>query len=233
MATLKSTTIDDTGFLRVATGTNAQRPSVANGMVRYNSTLNGVEKFANGVWEVSVFPFQYYYEGINANLFTSNWNNTTTTYMTQFGGFGPMHAHGYSPSTTYTLTLSSIPAHNTIRYRVNWHFVDSPDNEQNSIVLMNSAGGDTTFAQFRKSAASGSITIDSLASGATIVQNFQSRPYSYKPWGGPSVDGYFIFDSGYYAHTSSTFTAKHVIGMDQAITDEACYFSHVEVWLGG
>lgn len=237
MATLKNTTIDDTGFFRVASGINSDRPGgnlVANGMIRFNSTSNRVESFANGTWQGSGYPFRHYYEGIDANLFTANWNNATTTYMTQFGGFGPMYAHGYSPSTAYTLTLTNLPAHNTIRYKVNWHFVDSVDGETNFIVLMNSSGAETTFAQFRKTWNVRPVTIDSLTSGATMVENFQSVPYSYKPWPTttPSIDGYLTFDSGYYSHSLSSFTARHQIGLDQAITDEACYFSHVEVWLG-
>lgn len=49
MATLKNTTINDTGFLQLPVGTTAQRPSsLVAGMVRYNSTT-GVAEYYNGV----------------------------------------------------------------------------------------------------------------------------------------------------------------------------------------
>jgi hypothetical protein len=41
-----------TGALRVANGTTAQRPTGANGMTRYNTTLGCLEFFAQGVWQV-------------------------------------------------------------------------------------------------------------------------------------------------------------------------------------
>lgn len=46
MATLKNTTIDDTGFLQLPSGTTAERPaSPQNGMIRFNTTLNQVEYY--------------------------------------------------------------------------------------------------------------------------------------------------------------------------------------------
>ena len=51
MATLKNTSINDTGFLTLPAGTTAQRPgSPANGMVRFNSTLNLLEGYYDGSW---------------------------------------------------------------------------------------------------------------------------------------------------------------------------------------
>jgi hypothetical protein len=41
-----------TGALRVANGTTAQRPTGANGMTRYNTTLGCLEAFVQGVWQV-------------------------------------------------------------------------------------------------------------------------------------------------------------------------------------
>lgn len=44
MATLKNTTVDDTGYLQLPVGTTAQRPaSPANGYIRYNTTLGYIE----------------------------------------------------------------------------------------------------------------------------------------------------------------------------------------------
>lgn len=47
MATLKNTKIDDTGFIRLPSGTTAQRPSSPSpGMIRYNNT--GISEYYNG-----------------------------------------------------------------------------------------------------------------------------------------------------------------------------------------
>ena len=46
MATLKNTTIDDTGFIKLPVGTTAQRPaSPVAGMVRYNTDIKNVEYY--------------------------------------------------------------------------------------------------------------------------------------------------------------------------------------------
>ena len=52
MATLKNTTVNDTGHTTVATGTTAQRPaSPALGMLRYNSTLDVLEQYTTIGWQ--------------------------------------------------------------------------------------------------------------------------------------------------------------------------------------
>lgn len=53
MASLKNTTINDTGYLTLPVGTTAQRPSPVNGMIRYNTdnTASGqMEAYVNGAW---------------------------------------------------------------------------------------------------------------------------------------------------------------------------------------
>lgn len=50
MATLKNTTINDTGFLQLPAGTTAQRPSPATGMTRYNTSTNAIEVYNGSVW---------------------------------------------------------------------------------------------------------------------------------------------------------------------------------------
>ena len=52
MATLKNTTVNDTGFITIASGTTAQRPvSPAVGMLRYNTTLGTLEQYNSIGWE--------------------------------------------------------------------------------------------------------------------------------------------------------------------------------------
>jgi hypothetical protein len=51
MASLKNTTINDTGFLKVATGTQAQRPgSPTQGMTRFNTNTSVVEFWNGTTW---------------------------------------------------------------------------------------------------------------------------------------------------------------------------------------
>lgn len=51
MANLQSTTINDTGFLKLPSGTTAQRPgSPAAGSYRYNTSINRTEVYTGSAW---------------------------------------------------------------------------------------------------------------------------------------------------------------------------------------
>ena len=51
MATLQQTVIDDTGFIRLASGTTGERPGTpATGMLRYNTTLATPELYNGSTW---------------------------------------------------------------------------------------------------------------------------------------------------------------------------------------
>jgi hypothetical protein len=52
MATLKNTNIDDTGYIKIATGTTAQRLTGVSGDFRYNTTLSALEFFDGTNWIV-------------------------------------------------------------------------------------------------------------------------------------------------------------------------------------
>lgn len=234
MAELKNTIINDVGYLQLPSGTISQRPVSPNqGMIRWNNETNYIEYY-NGVKWIRAdigLPYLHYNEGTRADLYNSNWNNTTTYTMTNFGGLGQVTAHGFtSGPVTYTLTLNDLPYHTKVKYCVYWHLVDSLDTETNNLYLMNSSESETEVLRFTKDLNQNGFTTNVLASGASATWS-GSQTYSYKPWGGTSIDGYILFDSGYYDHTSSTFTARHVMGADQAQTDEAEYLSHVMLWL--
>ena len=237
MATFKNVTINDTGFLKLPTGTTAERPSPSTGYLRYNTTLGRPEVYYNSSWAnvaTKNESYLHYYEGRDANLYTGNWNNSTTYSMLNFGGLGHVTAHGWSTGpATYTLTLSSIPTHTQVRYVVFWHLVDSLDTETSNLYLMNSSGTETEFLRFTKTYPSAPTT-SVLQSGATATWS-GSKTYTYTPWststGVTTIHGYYVFDSGYYDHTSTSFTARHVLGADQAAADEAMYLSHVQLWI--
>ena len=51
MATLKNVTVNDTGFIRIATGTTAERPGTPTaGMMRYNTDLSANEFYNGSQW---------------------------------------------------------------------------------------------------------------------------------------------------------------------------------------
>lgn len=51
MATLKNTTVNDTGFITFPSGTTAQRPAnPVAGMVRFNTTLGYLEVYTGSLW---------------------------------------------------------------------------------------------------------------------------------------------------------------------------------------
>ena len=180
----------------------------------------------------------YYDEGTQANLYTSNWNLTTTYNMTDFGGLGNVTAHGWtSGPATYTLTLSSIPVHTEIRYQAFLHYVDSVDNETSNFYTSTDSG-EVERLRMRKTYTT-QPAYDIIASGTTVSWH-GNRFYSYAPWGGTATtnenaagNGYVIMDTGWYAHTVSSFSARHVLGANQAQSDEAQYISHVKVWIRG
>ena len=234
MATLKNLTINDTGYLKLPVGSTAERPSATNGMLRYNSSLSKPEIYV-GNWfntDARNEGYMYYYEGRDANLYTANWNNSTTFSMLDFGGLGHITAHGWSTGpSTYTLTLNSIPSHIQVRYVVFWHLVDSLDTETSNLFLMNSAGTETEFWRFTK--IYNAVPSTSVLQSGAVATWSGSKTYTYRPWGNGIYgnDGYVVFDSGYYDHTSTSFTARHVCGADQLQADEAMYLSHVQLWI--
>jgi hypothetical protein len=91
MATLKNTTVNDTGHVTLASGTTAQRPaSPVAGMLRYNSSLGFLEQYTPDGWQgiapppvvTSVSPAAF--NGENGTVITVNGANFDTTATVQF-----------------------------------------------------------------------------------------------------------------------------------------------------
>lgn len=197
----------------------------------YNKALTASEILQNYNSTQQRFVYAYS-EGNNAAPYVANWNNTTTFTMNQFGGLGKVNAHGWTTGpATYTLTLSSLPVHTEVRYKVFWHLVDSLDNETNQLFTMNSAGGETEKLRFTK--AYNTEPAISVQDTGVIAPWSGHQVYTYRPWGGGAYghDGYLSIDTGFYSHTANSFTARHVLGADQVQADEAEYLSHVQVYL--
>jgi len=166
----------------------------------------------------------FYSEGTNAGSNLSKWNKSDIYSFTSISGLGAVTCHG-PVSGQYTLTLTNLPTHSRLRYKVYWHFVDSLDNEQSTILI-----DGLVYAEFRKSG--------TVGTGVPVytVNRFQSSvwttaTYSYAPWGtgNDTSDGYIIFDTGYFDHSAKTLIVDHILGHDEAQTNEAMYLSHVEL----
>lgn len=208
-------------------------PSAATSMLRYNTTNNRPEVYTGSGWKNTTTPggmWLYYDEGIYAHAYTANWNNATVYSMADFGGLGYVTAHGHVPATNLTLTLNNLPSHSMVRYKVFWHCVDSLDTETSNLYLTNASGTETEFFRFTKLYSTSGFNTVVLQSGADAFWS-GTQTYTYAPWTGSSQDGYITFDSGYYAHAGSSFSARHYIGADQAVADESMYLSHVQLWL--
>jgi mucin-19 len=91
MATLKNTTINDTGFLSLPPGTTAQRPaSPVVGMIRYNTDLGFSEQYTSDGWQgiapppviTSISPTSFNGEG--GTTITVNGANFDSTATIQF-----------------------------------------------------------------------------------------------------------------------------------------------------
>lgn len=91
MATLKNTTINDTGFLRLPPGTTAQRPaSPLIGMLRYNTDLGFSEQYTPDGWQgiapppviTSISPTTF--NGESGSSITVNGSNFDTTAYVAF-----------------------------------------------------------------------------------------------------------------------------------------------------
>jgi hypothetical protein len=108
MATLKNTTINDTGFLTVPTGNTAARPgSPVNGQVRYNTDSQVLENYANSVWVTPPVTsgLELYLDAGDKNSY-SNFG-TTLRDITGIGRNGLLIASPtYSSSNSGTLTYN-------------------------------------------------------------------------------------------------------------------------------
>jgi len=98
MAQLKNTTINDTGFLQLSSGTTAQRPAGAQqGQMRYNTTLGHVEWY-DGTY-AAWFP-----AGVVSPIATGG----TITNITQGGVGYRVHTFTTTGTSTFTFTRAGL-----------------------------------------------------------------------------------------------------------------------------
>jgi hypothetical protein len=122
MATLKNTTINDTGYLGLPTGTTAQRPvSPVNGYVRFNTTLGYIEWYdaSGATWRPIYQPSNVSVEflviagGGGAPGYNSAGGGGAGGYRSSVageqsgGGSSAENAKTLTPGTTYTITVGA------------------------------------------------------------------------------------------------------------------------------
>lgn len=173
-------------------------------------------------------------ESNQGQIAISNWvaGNLTLYNMTDCGFCGDTICHGWNGAAgNYILSLSSLPTHTKIRYRIHWHMVDSLDTETSYMYMTNNSSVEENLVTFTRAYnVTTGPTYSVVASGVTTRWS-GTRVYSYTPWTGTSYDGFAVIDSGWRNHTLSTCTIRHYLGADQAATDEAMYLSHAKVWI--
>jgi hypothetical protein len=210
--------------------TNVMNGSIAS-LQFYDRALSDSEIYQNYlVTKTKYVDIPYYDEGNNCVPYLNNWDNQTITYMSQMGQYNNVVSHGYVDGPeTYNFTLNNLPTHSKIRYKCVWHMLDSLDNETSYLYTSNSSNVLTERARFTKTVNSNPPSF-SVLSGveyywAGIGYTYTINSTSY------NNDGFVIFDTDYYDHSLSSFSARHIFGADQAQGDEAMYLSHVQVYL--
>lgn len=106
MATLKNSSINDTGYLQLPSGTTAQRPSSPyNGYMRWNTTNSVVEVYSGGIWVNWDYENTFVTDGLKLRLEASEYPGTGTTWtdsaqsiaFTSYGTQTPYTTVGGSP----------------------------------------------------------------------------------------------------------------------------------------
>ena len=105
MASLKNTTINDTGNLTLPNGTTAQRPTGSNGMMRYNTTLGQMEIYAGGDWRT--VSTDYAIEVVLVAGGGGGGGGTSSGGGGGGGGGGVIYvgSHIVTPGTGYSITI--------------------------------------------------------------------------------------------------------------------------------
>lgn len=227
-----------TGSLRVI-GEGTQSDPIVDTKELYNKAAgnyyikwmdNSVSQhYWDGMW------LKVHDEGLNAQNFTSYWSDTTTQHMTNFGGLGSGYGHGWNVSTgkQNVLTIPNLPVHSFARYTVNWHFVDSIDNEANRLKVYDFKYYGTPEDMWYGYRSIGNSGMGVNTNYHNTDSTFTAATYSYEPWAGSGTTtmGYASIDTHTMPHTVSRFKVKHYTETDQAISDEAVYYTHSTLFI--
>ena len=227
MATLKNTTINDTGFLAMPPGTTAQRPAVpALGMMRFNTTLDVLEQFTLDGWQgIDAPPVVTNISGTilaneNATITINGSNFKTGSFVTIEGA-----AVGGVPRALVTTFVSSsqltaATAAGSVSYTTNSTFDVKVTNPSGLSAVRSSAG--TTDSKPTWTTAAGSLgSISDLSRGiktfTVVASDADSNAITYSVVSGSLPSNMSINSStgvisgtpsGVTSTTTSSFTLR-------------------------
>lgn len=186
-----------TGAITVPVGTTAQRPTPANGMLRYNTTLSSFEVYSNAAWGVFTLSFPPVSNtapvisgtnvdsGTTLSSTTGTWLNTPTSYAYQWRA----NASAISGATanTFTLTNTQLGANITC-----------------NVTAINAVGNATATSN-----SLGPVVLNpNFTASYLVVGGGGNGGAAGPPGGGPSGGG-----GGGYLANSATFTVGTVYTM--------------------
>ena len=191
----------------------------------FNGTIS--QHYWDGLW------LKIHEEGLNADQYTSYWSHSTVQQMSNFGGLGSGYGHGWDVNANSDLTLTNLPPHSHTRYSVKWHFVDSIDREDNALEVY-----DFRSYNERERMWYGNRNISDVGMNVRTLYHhttasFTVATYSYEPWNGAGTVtlGYETIDTGPIPHSTPRFKVRHYTATNQAVSDEAIYYTHSTIWI--
>jgi hypothetical protein len=174
-----------------------------------------------------------YKEQLDANSYTSNWSNTTTQYMSNFGDMGAGYAHGYTPNSTYTLNINIlVSGYNKAVYSVKLHYVDSWDYESAYVYINNfdNAGRKLIWQGNKNGYPPGQIP--TVINYENTTSTWNPANYSYSPFSNnTSTNGYSTITTKEFNFTSNSISIEHNTNLNEGLNNEAFYMSHSVLYL--
>jgi hypothetical protein len=124
MAILKNTIIDDSGFLKLPSGTTTERPSSPEeGMIRFNQTFNGIEYYNGNKWIVNPEVFYDDFE-IFEGWFTVGAGSVVQSSIQAFSGqFSARKINNDDPNGAYKILNKSVSRNYELEC---WVFSEDP-----------------------------------------------------------------------------------------------------------
>jgi hypothetical protein len=212
MANLKNTTINDTGFLRLPSGTTAQRPgSPSAGMMRYNNTDSRIEFYNGEYWNSPSL------------LFTNNVHPNSTDIVAWSG------TTGHTACTVSRDSIASPFSNTPLRMAVTGNDPHLSTYNSSTWNLAAAANGQTW-----------QVRVFCKASTSTTAQIFMFGAQSNGVWSGQSgtigADGYNVTTSWQelifqytFANAGVAFVQCRLDGPDTGGSGQTLWFDGLQV----
>jgi hypothetical protein len=185
MATLKNTTISDTGYFGLPSGNTAQRPSGTTGYLRYNTTLNQPEVWNGTLWTpVSINNADgssSTYSAVSAQAI-KNLTGTTTSgyYWITVGGTPTQVWCDMSSSTAWMLLMRLSSGGSTFSYdSAYWQNTTGLNDTSNPLTNTDIKNGQMwSFANVSSLRLTGSTSATSYTSNPLTFGTFNASSYT-------------------------------------------------------